>query len=95
MDRKIQTDCKQSMNAALPVLVQEYTSFIAACYGYSQCRNMTTEYVEEYCRDVLTVSSVVITFSNPRVVRREREASTPLGVYLETCTRFRFTKPLT
>ena len=95
MDRKMQTDCKQSLNAALPGLVQEYTSFIAACNEYPQYRSMTTKNVEEYCREVLTVRSVVITSSNPRVVRREHEASTPLGVYLETCTRFRFTKPLT
>ena len=47
MDRKMQTDCKQSLNAAFPDLVKKYTTFLAACYEYPQCRNMTTENVEE------------------------------------------------
>ena len=62
----MQTDCKQSLNAALPDVVQEYTTFISALYGYPQCMNMTTESIVGYSKDVLTVCSEgVITFSNP------------------------------
>ena len=38
----MQTDRNLSLNAALTVLVQEYTSFIPACYRYTQCENMAT-----------------------------------------------------
>ena len=37
----MQTDRKLSLKAELTVLVQEYTSFIPACYGYTQCENKT------------------------------------------------------
>ena len=56
MDRKMQTDRRHSLNPALHHLVQEFTTFIAACYA-KQCRKMTTENMEEKSRENLKVCS--------------------------------------
>ena len=51
-------------NATLPVVVQESTAFIAACYGYSDCENMTSARQKMWKHKVAKSSKSVVKVSS-------------------------------
>ena len=87
-----------NINAELPDVVQESTIFIAACYGFAQCENMTTARQKLWKKRVGKSSDCGQSFSTSsycRVICRECQTSISPGLHLEKCTGCRPSRPFT